>query len=174
MTAPVPQPLLPYADLRRGFAHPAVRDAEVPTGHSVSLPVPTLRQGVAGYAGFAGPALRRPGVPLRLGTPDRWWVVDAGRGALLSYGRTAAIPFADDLPAGPVTVDLGRTVAEAREDLAVLTELIDTVAPRFFAGDDADPAARRATADQLTAVVGAGTVAWYRALAPDFFAWLER
>jgi hypothetical protein len=48
--------LLSYAELRkRERSHPVLRD-EVPMEHAVSLPIPTLQLGQAGYAAFAAPS----------------------------------------------------------------------------------------------------------------------
>lgn len=170
---PPTAPSWPYSEMRRELQSHPVLAGEIPTGHSRSLPLPTLGFAGPAYAGFAGPALRRPGRPLRLGTPDRWWVVSATEQSMLVYARTAVVPFPARLPDGPVEVANGRSLAAAREDLAVLDELLDAAVPEFFAGGTADPAARAALREQLAAVAGAGTVPWYRALVPDFFAWLE-
>lgn len=164
----------PYSGMRRHLqSHPVLID-EVPIEYSQSLPVPTRRFGGPAFAGFAGPALRRPGAPLRLSTPDRWWVVSATDQTVLLYARTAAVPFPAPLPSGEVEVVSNRSLAAAREDLAVLDELFDAAVPAFFAGGDVDPASRTALREQLAVVAGAGTVAWYEAVAPDFFAWLQR
>lgn len=185
---PPTAPAQPYSTVRRRLQSHPVLATEIPTEHSRSLPLPTLSPAVAGagavrtgppgrtgpaYAGFAGPALRRPGQPLRLSTPDRWWVVSATDQSMILYARTAAVPFPAPLPDGAVEVTSSRSLAAAREDLVVLDELLDAAVPAFFAGDDVDPASRAALLEQLAVVAGAGTVAWYRALVPDFFAWLE-
>ncbi|MET7403864.1 hypothetical protein ABZS66_61390 [Dactylosporangium sp. NPDC005572] len=172
MIPPTPPPQ-PYSQARRRLQTHPVFAGEIPTEHSRSLPLPTRRFGRPAYAGFAGPAQRRPGQPLRLATPDRWWAVGAADQALLVYAQAPAVPFPGELADGPVEVSNGRSIAAAREDLAVLDELLDAAAPRFFAGEAADPPTRSALREQLAAVAGAGTLPWYRALVPDFFAWLE-
>jgi hypothetical protein len=78
-----------YDRIRSSAGHPAQR-LQLPVEHFRSLPLPTLRWGAPAYASFAAPAVRTPGLPLRLGTPDRWWLVDADRVELAAYGLTAA------------------------------------------------------------------------------------
>src|SRR5260370_32366411 len=85
---------LPYEQIRAYATGHPVRHAEVPVEHALSLPLPTLRWSVAGYATFAGPAVRAPGRPMQLGAPDRWWVVGAQRRELAVYALTSSLPFA--------------------------------------------------------------------------------
>lgn len=166
--------LLPYEQIRKEFAGHPVRQAEVPVEHSVSLPLPTLRWGAPAYAVFAGPARRVPGSPLELSTPDRWWALAAGGHRMLAYGLVSAVPFADELPPGPVTVvPAARSVAQAREGLRVLGELMDEAAPLFFRGEPGDETVRRDLAEALSAEIAEALRPWYAALVPDFFAWLE-
>ena len=66
----------------------------VPIEHAVSLPMPTMRWSSPVFAVFAGPALRRPGRPLELHPPDRWWAVDAESGDLVAYALTSHIALA--------------------------------------------------------------------------------
>jgi hypothetical protein len=166
--------VLPYPRVREAFGSHPVRAAEVPVEHAVSLPLPSLRWTVPGFAVFAGPAVRRPGQPPRLGTPDRWWVLDASRAGLVAYNLVTAAPFAADLPPGPVDVaPTVRSLAETREDLRVFDELLDAAVGDFFAGTAADAGLRRALLDTVTAVLPGGTQPWYEALTPDFFAWLK-
>ncbi|MFD4722308.1 hypothetical protein ACFWOY_23300 [Streptomyces sp. NPDC058423] len=165
---------VPYEQARKEFTTHAVAQAEVPVGHFVSLPLPTLRWADPGYAGFAAPAVRTPGQPLVLGTPDRWWALGGRRRALLAYGLTAAVPFSAELRAGPVTVvSAGRSVASARENLRMLDECLNEAAPAFFRGEPGTPVARGDLDELLAAVLPAETLPWYRALTPDFFNWLE-
>jgi hypothetical protein len=162
-----------YAQVRRRWTELAVREHEVPTEHEVSLPLPSLRWGGPAYASFAGPASRTPGAPLRVGTPDRWWATRASDLALLVYALTGVVPFADELPAGPVLAATNRSMREVRADQELFTGLMAGAVPRFFAGE---PAGAVLGAD-LTAAVGvvlpAGLLPWYRRLTPDFFDWLD-
>ncbi|MGW7356220.1 hypothetical protein ACWGI0_05975 [Streptomyces sp. NPDC054802] len=166
---------LSYEQARKEFTTHAVTRAEIPVGHFISLPLPTLRWGAAaGYAGFAAPAVRSPGRPLVLGTPDRWWVLAAGQRSLIAYGLTSAVPFSCDLPPGPVTVSsTRRSPTAAREDLRVLDECLREAAPAFFRGEPGASLARGDLAEALAAVLPTMTLPWYRALTPDFFSWLE-
>lgn len=167
--------LLGYARARADFATHQLRVGDIPVEHEISLPVPTLRFGAPGYAGFAGPARRRPGQPLRLGAPDRWWVLGAARRGLLVYARTTAVPFT----AGPLRPDwaelppVTRDLDAIEEDLRLLDSLAQRAVPEFFDGRPGDAALRADLAAVLTAHVTPQITDWYRALTPDFFAWLE-
>jgi hypothetical protein len=163
----------PYRELRRDFADRAVRRAEVPVEHAVSLPVPTLRWSVASFAGFAGPALRVPRQPLRLAPPDRWWAIDARSCRLVAYGLTSALPFGASGGSELVVADRsGRSVADVEDDLRRLDELMDRAAGPFLNGAAGDPLARRDLVEVFALNVTDAVLPWYRALAPDFFGWL--
>jgi hypothetical protein len=165
---------LSYSDARAQFGTHPIRISEIPVEHAISLPVPTLRCGEAGYAGFAGPARRVPHAPRQLGAPDRWWVLGAQRRGLLLYCRTTAMPFTGELSPEQVTLPLvTRDLAAVEEDLRVLDALMDRAAEEFFSGQ---PASTDAAADllaTLTAYVSPAVMGWYRGLAPDFFGWLR-
>ncbi|MFB6894180.1 hypothetical protein ACFCX4_33275 [Kitasatospora sp. NPDC056327] len=192
----------PYAQARKEFAEHPLRQSYVPLEHYVSTPLPTLRWGGPGYAAFAAPAVRAPRQPLRIDAPDRWWAIGAERPRLLAYALVPAVPFTDAPLGGPVTVTPGgRTLAESREDHRAFDELMDLAAPAFFAtgpaaaaepgGTDAsaegagpagaaepagqrhDPTVRADLAALLPLVLPREVHPWARALAPDFFAWLE-
>jgi hypothetical protein len=167
--------LLGYAQARVGFANHPLRAHEIPVEHEVSLPLPTLRFNEPGYAWFAGPARYRPGQPARLGLPDRWWVFGAARRGLITYARTRAIPFSTG-PLGPPAVELPpvtRDLDAIEEDMRLLDSLADRAAPEFFAGQPGEAALREDLRVVLTAHVTPLLIGWYRALAPDFFTWLE-
>jgi hypothetical protein len=173
--------LLAYARIRKEFGEHGVRKAEVPVEYTVSLPLPTTRRAVPGYAGFACPALRVPRQPLRLREPDRWWLLGAAHGELLAYGRTSVLPFAE-MPAGPlastgaefVTLPSStRPVAAVLEDLRVLDETMARAIGPFFDGLPGDAVLRADLTEILRVQAGAPEVLhWYRAVAPDFFRWL--
>jgi hypothetical protein len=168
--------LLGYARARAEFGSHPLRTSEIPVEHEISLPVPTLRYGAPGYAGFAGPARRRPGQPLRLGAPDRWWALCAGRRGLLAYARTTAVPFTDE-PLGAEWVELPLVTRDPDaigEDLRLLDSLAERAVPGFFGGQRGDAALRGDLLAVLTAHVTPAVIGWYRALAPDFFGWLEQ
>jgi hypothetical protein len=166
--------LLGYAQARKAFSEHVVRRAEVPVEHMISLPMPTTRWGgVSGYAGFACPARRRPGEPLTLSAPDRWWALGARRGELLAYARTAALPFGTLPPAERVTLPpVTRPVAAILEDLRVLDEAMERAIGPFFDGEPGDATLRGDLREIVRAQVPAEIRPWYQALTPDFFTWL--
>lgn len=167
--------LLGYARARAGFATHPLRTHEIPVEYEVSLPVPTMRLGDPGYAWFAGPARHRPSQPVRLGLPDRWWVLGAARRGLITYARTAAVPFTHE-PLGPDAVELPpvtRDLAAIKEDLILLDSLAERAVPEFFARRQGAAELRGDLYAVLEAHVTPLLIGWYRALAPDFFAWLE-
>jgi hypothetical protein len=175
-TMPDPRPtLLSYADARVALGRHPLRSRDVPVEHELSLPVPSTRWGGPAYAVFAGAATRRPGTPKQLAVPDRWWAVDARSGALIAYSATAAVPFTDADLGGPTSVaSSGQPVRTVLNKQELLGELMDQVVPGFL--DPALPLAAHLIGDlrnlwrELTPEGAAG---WYRALAPDFFGWLE-
>jgi len=172
--SPLTVALLRYSQARAELAGHPLSIAEIPVGHEISLPVPTLRFSEPGYAWFAAPARRRPGHPLVLGAPDRWWALGAARRGLLTYARTAAVPFTSE-PLDPQRAELPpvtRDLEAIAEDLRLLESLGDRAVPGFFAGEPGDPALRADLLAVLTAQVTPLVTGWYQALAPDFFAWL--
>jgi hypothetical protein len=176
---PFARPLLVgYARARKEFREHVLRRTEIPVEYWVSLPVPTTRWAGPGYAGFACPATRRPGEPLRLRAPARWWALGAGQGELLAYARTAAIGFgAVDLgsgePAVSVTVEPPRESAAAvLEDLDALDQVMEQAVPDFFGGQAGAPELRADLLEMIGPHAPGELGGWYRALAPDFFGWL--
>jgi hypothetical protein len=173
--SPATVALLRYSQARTELASHPLSVAEIPVGHEISLPVPTLRFGQPGYAWFAAPARRRPGQPLVLGAPDRWWVLGAARRGLVAYARAAAVPFTSE-PLAPQRAELPpvtRDLEAIAEDLRLLDSLGDRAVPGFFAGEPGDPELRADLLAVLTAHVTPLITGWYRALAPDFFGWLD-
>ncbi len=168
---------LDYATLRKHQGSSAFRMAEIPIEHSISLGLPTLRWGRPAYAFFAGPALKRPNQPVRQGAPDRWWAVDPRSEHLLAYALVAVLPFAvDGAGADMGTVTLpppDATIEQMRERLATIESMMDALASQFFNGESASGSARSALAELLTAHIPAPLLPPYRALTPDFWAWLE-
>ncbi len=168
---------LDYATLRKHQGSSAFRMAEIPIEHSISLGLPTLRWGRPAYAFFAGPALKRRGQPVQQGVPDRWWAVDPRSEHLLAYALVVALPFAEgDASSTWATVTLPQpdaTVEHLRERLATIDAMMDTLAPRFFEREPVSRSARAALAEILIAHIPAPLLAPYRALTPDFWAWLE-
>lgn len=162
-----------YKDLLKKEAMSPVRLAEVPREHAVSLPLPTKRWGVPGFACFASPALRSPGKPLSQSPPDRWWVVDARNGHLLLFALTTAQPFAVGASWGTVTLPpQTRSLDEMRQDRARLEDLLSEQATQFFRGERGDSSARQKLREALERHVPEALLPQYRALAPDFHEWL--
>lgn len=175
MTVPIQQPTIdPYRVLRAEFALHRVRADHVPVEYAVSLPMPTLRWTKPSIAGFAGPAARTPGRPLRLAPPDRWWAVDIHSRELVCYALTEAVPFGLPADADSIEVDHGdRTIEAMQENLRTLDELMDRAIGHFFHGTTSEPAVRADLTAVLAAAVTDSALPWYRALAPDFFSWLD-
>ena len=166
--------VLDYPEIRRRQAQLRIRLDEVPVEHHVSLPLPSLRGGEPAYACFAGPAVRAPGAPLRVGTPDRWWVVRATDLRLVTYALVRSVAFAPTLSPGPVLVpQTGRSMRELRADEELLDGLMTTAAARFFAGESPGGALADDLTGALATLVPAALMPWHRALTPDFFTWLD-
>lgn len=171
MEAPIPDRLT-YEQARQ--LRQRIRSAEVPIEHAVSLPIPTLRWGLPGFGYFASPAVRNPDGPTQLAAPDRWWGIDARRGRLVFYALTSAMPLTPHIdPDSFASSTGGLTIDDLRQLHRELEQSIDGVLDSFFEGRCADQASRRRVVDLLQAVVGNPQMGAYRALAPDFWAWLE-
>ena len=150
-----------------------LRRAEVPLEHHVSILLPTKRWSEAGFACYAGPALRRPGEPTRVSRPDRYWAVAANGGRLLVYALCAAAPYAEDLPAEPQVVPAPQgSIAELKEQLAEIGELAGLLAPRFFDGQPGDQERRRELMALLQAQLPGRLWDWQQGLTGDFLGWL--
>ncbi len=146
----------------------------IPLGYSISLPLPTLRAGMAGYAFFASPALRQPGVLLQQAAPSRWWIVNAHTGILVLYAPCSVFPFAENVNWGETTLpSTGKSRSERAEMKSSISSLMDTIAPVFFAGDTIGASSRKALLDALITYLPEPLLPQYRALAPDFFSWLQ-
>ena len=165
---------LSLTEIRKRWSVHGMRRSDIPVEHYLSLPLPTTRWGEPGYTSFASPALRRPGQPPQIGTPDRWWALSAQGGGLLIYALWRVLPYAEEVQWTSVTLPpVARTVPEQQQELEVLEDLLNGLAPPFFTGEAGEGAVRRAAADLLKAHVPAPLLPWYRALTPDFFTWLE-
>jgi hypothetical protein len=164
---------LPYEQIRNYATEHPVQQAVVPGEYSRSLPLPTRRLSVAGYAMFAGPAVRSPGRPPVYGIPDVWMLWGAQKLALVFFANTAAASFSSTPLTGPVTVSPdGRSIASIQEDLRALERLMNRAVPVFFAGEQGDAALRTDLRETLRAVLPSGTTDWYDQLTPDWWAWL--
>jgi len=84
------------------------------------------------------------------------------------------VPMAGDANWQKVTLPpVERTVDELRQTLAQIEEKMNGLAPTFFAGEAGDRAARAELAHLLSQILPDPLLPQYRALAPDFFAWLD-
>lgn len=168
------RPFLAYADVLRRGALWSQRESEIPVDHGVSLGLPTCRWSNPGYAFFASPALRRPGLPVEQEPPDRWWVLEARTGRLIIYALSTAVSFSSGAAWGSVTLPAtSRSLQDAIAEQARVGEFFDRLAPAFFQGRTADPSWRQGLSAALSHLIPEPLRAQYEALAPDFFAWLK-
>ncbi|MCW3096892.1 MAG: hypothetical protein JWL77_2510 [Chthonomonadaceae bacterium] len=165
--------LLTYSEVlvrqRAGF----LRASEIPVEFLVSLPMPTLRSGEPGFALFAAPTSSAFRQPVEQGPPDRWWTVSAKNGHLLIYAFCRIVPIATETTLDSVTMPPEqRTVAQIREDADAIEQQMNALAPLFFAGEAGEPEPKKTLLELLTRHLKEPVLPYYRALAPDFFAWL--
>lgn len=158
---------------KRERTHP-LRQYEIPVTHAVSLTIPTLRVGLAGYAGFASPALRSPEKPLVLSPPDRWWIFSALDGKLISYALCAAFPLSADISFRSIEiVDSAVALDTIRNRKKKIEGLLDQMSPLFFEGQRIEQSLRIQLLQLLNEHIPADLIPQYRALARDFFTWLD-
>jgi len=168
----VPPPTTIVISYRQG--RKADTPAGVPIEHFKSIPLPTTRWSTPGFVSFAAPCTRRPGQPLQLAPPDRWWVMGARSRSLVAYNLVSAVPFTGETIDERVTLPVpDRSMQAILEDFAVLDELVDQILPAFFADQNADATIRQDVLHSLGALIPDEVIGWYRLLAPDFFHWLE-
>lgn len=169
----VPEPSWLTYQAARNFV-PRIRAAEVPVEHAISLPIPTRRWGLSGYAYFAAPAFRDPEGPTRQSPPDRWWVIDARRTRLLVYALASAMQFDSGATFLPCELPAGtRALDELRRAHVRLDQAMNAVVADFFLGQPGAVDARRLASECWADLVPEPLAPIYRALAPDFFAWLD-
>lgn len=163
-----------YKEMRKRQRTSLLRQAEIPIEHAVSLPMPTKRWLGPAYASFASPTLRRPGQPMQQGTPDRWWVVDAHGGRLIIYTLWRVVAYAPGVAWTTVTLPQAtQSIAEQQAGIEAIELLMETVVPAFFADEQGDASTCKALREVLQTYIPAPLFPQYRALTPDFFAWLE-
>jgi len=166
-----------YADAR---ADEGIARSQVAIGHHISFPVPTRRWGRPVWAVFCAPSSARPGVST-VGLPDRWWALDAATGALAAYAFEDIVPVLA-AAAGSVAHENGiitlkgggRSLAEVKSALARLENALGLVSEFFFDGRSAPASSRAEALAALKDTISPELMPFYRALASDFFAWLER
>jgi hypothetical protein len=172
---PAQKHLMTYSELRERQKSNVLMRTEVPIEHAVSLPLPTLQWGEPAYAYFAAPALRSPDAPMQQSAPDRWWLLAAHGGRLLLYALAKSLAFPGGQVFEPVTLPrMSMSREELRNSLKTMEELLDALAPQFFAGEPGDQVMRRNLAAMLGEMLPQPLQPQYRALVPDFFAWLEK
>jgi hypothetical protein len=165
---------LTYAELLRRQSVHALRESDIPPDYAFSLGLPTRRWLGPGFAFFASPAIRRPGEPIVQKPADRWWVLDARTGHLIVYALNGAVPFHEG--PGWEEVHLPPTSASLEEQRASHTRvasILDRLIPFFFRGAAIPQEERQTLRQALAGVIPGPLMPQYRALVPDFFAWLE-
>jgi hypothetical protein len=151
-----------------------LRLSEIPVEHVVSLPLPTMRWGIFGYAAFASNITRIPGKVVEQDPPDRWWVINAYNGKLIIYSLYEAVSFSQDIIRTPVLISRDKlSINELEERLDTIEMLIDVLASDFSAHEAGDPKHRSVLLSALNDYLPKSIVPQYRSLTPDFFAWLE-
>jgi hypothetical protein len=126
---------------------------------------------------FSSPAPLVRGTPRRPGQPDRWAAFDAHTGGLRFFAFTNILPFARE-PLPPLDEShrtVPQTLAEARKLTGETNELLSLLVPIFLAGTN--PAAQADSRSRLLELLRSsseGLYSWERALAPDFYDWLDR
>ncbi len=174
MTSATLENLLSYSQILVRQKTGSLRASEIPTEFQVSLPMPTLRSGEPGFAFFANATSSLFTSPITHSPPDRWWIVNADNGRLALYALVRVQAFAPEIPLDRVTLPPEtRTVAQVVADAEAITQQMNGLAPLFFAGEAGDQEARKALLQKLTIHLTAPMLPSYRALTPDFFAWLE-
>jgi hypothetical protein len=165
---------LSYKEVMKRHHTATLRQAEIPIEHAVSLPMPTKRWLGPAYTFFASPALRRPGQPMEQGVPDRWWVIDAHGGHLIIYTLWRVMAYAQGVSWTTVTLPrVTQSIAEQQAKVETVELLMETLVPAFFANEQGEASTRKALLEVLQTYIPAPLLPQYRALTPDFFAWLE-
>jgi len=150
-----------------------LRRSDIPAEAAVSLPLPTLRFGGPGFQFHAGAMLRDPAGTIRREPPDCHWAFAAQGGRLLYYARSRAIPL-EPAGAGWTAVSMDRPsldVRALRERFQAFGPIMDQACERFFDGAPADFAADLLA--ELELLAGPPVMPFYRAMAPDFWQWLD-
>ena len=146
---------------------------ELPIESIVSLPLPTLRWNQPLFASFASTISGNAQNALTQSEPTIWWLIGARGGQLMLFTSYRFYPFAPQAHWETVTFRLMPT--EALEDVwSSIVRYIDRLAPLFFADQPGPPDMRKDLLKHLEAYIHPLILPQYRALAPDFFAWLEQ
>lgn len=166
--------LLSYSRMLKRVRTHVLLQSEVPVCHAISLPIPTFRSGTAGYAQFASPLQQNASDAPLQGVPDRWWVLSATSARLISYSLYEVNPFAASIAFEPVAVPPPFAgLEECKQLLQSVQDFADVCVPDFFQRERGNKATRLRLGELLRQQVSRGLESQYRALAPDFFDWLD-
>lgn len=161
---------LSIEEISRVFSKTSLAMSELPTEWELSIPMPTLRLIYPAYAWFACPASRRPGNPLRLSPPDRWFALEATSGRLLAFGAWEFSQRKGQAGWLPVELLIGsKTREEAMVSFQVVLERLNASAVAFFS-NKLPPSLALTT---ITDYLNPGMLSWYQFITPDFWEWLE-
>jgi hypothetical protein len=154
----------------------------LPAGVHESLPVPVLQKGGLRIAAmYCRGEIVEPGGGLQLWPPSRVAWVDARSGRLEVLRAVTPADFgrSDDpeRPLGAVPPPAERLGAEFQEATALFLQAFDAALP-YFVDDAGSPSsearlAARELAERFARVAETPLRAYYQALSPKFFAWLE-
>lgn len=166
--------LLPYFEIRKRLqVHPLILE-EISTSHAVSLPLPTLRWGLPAWLQWAAPAVRRPGSPVIHSPPDQWWAVDAVHGRMILFAKVAVWPIPGTQDWEPETLPtMGISLMGYKAQLAGAEQCLASLAPVFLTRQSGEPAEKAAGLAALRVYLPVPLQRQYRAIAADFFDWLE-
>lgn len=163
-----------YKKIRQIQSSFELRKSEIPIEYSLSLPLPTLRWGKAGYASFACNTLRIPGVPTEQNPPDIWWLINAVNRRLLLYAHFDVLPYVRDVDWHPVILPKVQfTIAQLKEQLNYIEILLDQLAPKFFSDIFATQEDRSNFTNAFSGYIPSPLLPFYETLVPDFFDWLK-
>ncbi len=164
-----------YYSLRQRLQQHYLFIEEVPTEAAKSLPLPSLRFGVPGWAQFSSPSKRSVGQPAIQNPPDRWWVVDAWQCNLVVYALTSAVSFSSARDwKTEILPQIKSSLEEYKNQLIEVERRLDELAPAFFAGQVVELSARLQFLQLLLEYLPRPLHPQYKALTPDFFEWLNQ
>lgn len=171
-----PEPcLLNYSDFHKKLVSSPVIFNELPVGHYISLPLPTKRWKQPGYAFFANPAIFLPDKSRRFSIPDRWWLMNAYTGHLVFYSLYSIMPFSNELNWQETIVPFEyMSIQDAKSKLATIELLMDTLVSAFFTSEVVSVNTRQSLLTTLLSYFPQPLANQYRAVAADFFDWLEK
>lgn len=151
-----------------------IRESEIPVGHYISWPMPIIEKNLKGFISFASPALRQPDQPMKIGTPDRWWILNADNGKLIVYALCTAMPYANYKFHEPFTLPkIQLSIQEIRQKQDSMAILMDSIVIDFFDQKPINLTTRNAILEIYKALIPGSLFSDYRVIAPQFFSWLD-